>query len=158
VTDPPRPPPHSPHSPPKGSEERRPDFSVELPADLAAVERGLDAVRRHLAPYCVDEGCAYNAELVFEELFTNVVRHAFRGESGHRINVSMRVGVDTVALEFMDDGPPFDPTTYESEPPPTRLEEARVGGLGLTLVRTASRAIEYARRDGRNLVRVTLAR
>ena len=131
---------------------------MNLADDLDAVAGGLDAVRAHLGLHGVGERCAYNAELVFEELFTNVVRHGFRGERGHRVTMEVRVETDDVVLELVDDGQPFDPTRYDSRPPAARLQEAAINGYGLQLVRKASRSFEYARRDGRNVVRVTLAR
>jgi len=136
----------------------RPDLLIELEGDIGSVAPGLDAVRAYLQPFCVDEGCAYNAELVFEELFTNAVRHGFHGQPGHRVAVRMHVDGDAVLLELADDGPAFDPTAYRSRPAPARLEEATRGGVGLKLVRSASRSFEYSRRDGLNVVRVTIAR
>ena len=57
---------------------------------------------------------------------------------------------EELVLEISDDGKPFDPT---QAPPPklnAALEERRIGGLGVYLVRTMMDEIAYRRSDGRN--------
>jgi serine/threonine-protein kinase RsbW len=64
---------------------------------------------------------------------------------------------EAVVLRFDDDGVPFDPSSGIDPAPAKSLEEARIGGFGLILVRRAASALDYTRTpDGRNRVTVTL--
>jgi anti-sigma regulatory factor (Ser/Thr protein kinase) len=95
-----------------------------------------------------------DAELVFEEVVSNVIRH---GGAAH-IEVSIASADRALVLSFEDDGPPFDPLQHPSPVLPKTLEEANVGGLGLFLVRKVSSALHYERTpDARNRLIVTIA-
>lgn len=94
----------------------------------------------------------YALEIVLEEWLTNVFRH------GTQSPVSLQVSVDTdgIALQFVDDGPPFDPTERPATQRPANLDEALPGGLGLFLIHHYARSWNYARQDGRNVMRIVV--
>jgi anti-sigma regulatory factor (Ser/Thr protein kinase) len=114
--------------------------------------RALDAQRLDGAP-------RYNAELVFEEITANIIAHG--APDGHELEVcvTLEVAADWIVLTFEDNGVPFDPRRRPDPPPQKSLEEARVGGYGLLLVRRAARSIDYLRTaEGRNRLTVRLPR
>lgn len=95
-----------------------------------------------------------NAELVFEEVISNVIRHA----GAHQIEVSLARQAEAIVLTFEDDGEPFDPLQRPTPVPPTSIEEAPLGGLGLLLLRKASTQLRYERIAGHtNRLTVTIA-
>ena len=111
-----------------------------MPSRLDAVADGLEFVRTCAAQHRASEHCIYNAELVFEEMFTNIVRHGHRGGEGE---IVVRVSSDgnDLLLEFEDDGPEFDPTGAVAPLAPKSIEEAQVGGLGIALVRKVASVV-----------------
>lgn len=112
----------------------------------------LDAVR-------LDGATRYNAELVFEEVVANVVGHG--APDGHALEVrfTLEVGPDSITLTFEDNGVPFDPRKRADPPPQKSLEEARIGGYGLMLVRHAVSSLDYLRTaEGHNRLTVRLPR
>ncbi len=103
---------------------------------------------------------AYDAELVLEELFTNVVRHGSPHgdeEAAHTIALAFEVRGDALLLTIEDDGVAFDPRTAPVPPRPESLAQARPGGLGLVLVRSVARRLDYARENGCNRTVAVLA-
>ena len=128
-----------------------------MPSRLDAVTDGLEFVRTCAAQHRASEHCAYNAELVFEEIFTNIVRHGHRGRGEGQIVVRVSSDGSDLLLEFEDDGPEFDPTRAAAPELPKSIEEARVGGLGIALVRKIASGMRYARRGDRNALSVSLA-
>lgn len=128
-----------------------------LPSRLDAVAEGLKFVRTCAAQHRASERCIYNAELVFEEMFTNIVRHAHGGRGEQQIVVRMSSDGQDLLLEFEDDGPEFDPTRAAAPVTPTSIAEARVGGLGIALVRKVASRMRYARHAGRNALSISLA-
>ena len=50
-----------------------------------------------------------------------------------------------IALTVEDDGPPFDPTVRPEPTLPSSLESARIGGLGLLMVRRVAPSLQYTR-------------
>jgi serine/threonine-protein kinase RsbW len=104
-------------------------------------------------------GSRYNVELVFEEVVSNIINYGTMNGREPQVRVTFESRSDEVVLTFEDDGRPFDPTTQTAPPQARSLEEARVGGFGLTLVRKAASTLNYRRTaEGRNRLTVTVRR
>jgi anti-sigma regulatory factor (Ser/Thr protein kinase)/N-acetylglutamate synthase-like GNAT family acetyltransferase len=73
-----------------------------------------------------------------EEAFTNIARHAFKGEESQRVTISCRIMPGELSLSFFDKGIPFDETIAGKFEPPAGadLSEAKTGGIGLFLINT----------------------
>ena len=56
----------------------------------------------------------------------------------------------TLVARIEDDGQPFDPTQVAPHPLPSTLKEAKIGNLGIHLVRRFASRVDYERRHGRN--------
>lgn len=126
-------------------------FELRLPGTRDGFARGFDELRRGLDRLPLDPRARFSAELVFEELMANVVRHGAQPGGGTTISVSVALEQDGVRLTFVDDGAAFDPRSHPDPPPPSDLEHAPVGGRGLMLVRSVSTSLEYERTpEGQN--------
>jgi len=98
------------------------------------------------------------AEVVFEEVVTNIIRHAYGSNHARVMEVQVACAADAVQFVFTDDGPAFDPLVHPDTEPPMTVDGARDGGLGIHLVRKMAARIYYHRGDGRNrLLIVVLA-
>jgi serine/threonine-protein kinase RsbW len=107
----------------------------------------------------LDGATRYNAELVFEEVVANVVGHG--APDGHALELcfTLEVRPDFIILTFEDNGVPFDPRGRADPPPQKSLEEARIGGYGLMLVRHAVSSLDYrCTAEGHNRLTVQLPR
>ena len=102
-----------------------------------------------------DELTVMKVNLVVEELVLNVRDH---GEvAGRRFDVAIHCSDSRVRLDFQDDGVPFDP--FLEAPAPdlcSGLDERRMGGLGVHLVRSLADSVEYCYEAGRNRLSVAL--
>ena len=98
----------------------------------------------------------FRAEVIFEEVVTNVIRHAYGDDSTGQIEIQFVCDDDAIRFVFWDDGPAFDPVARPEPPLPTSLEDAREGGLGIFLVRKMASRVDYERARGRNRLSVTL--
>jgi len=97
---------------------------------------------------------AFLAELVFEEVATNIIRYAFADAGEHLFEVTITLNGEDVVMQFVDEGDPFDPLT-QPLPPQSAPAAGEEGGFGLVLVRKAARNARYLRHEGCN--RLTLA-
>lgn len=68
--------------------------------------------------------------------------------------MSLWTEAETIVAEFVDDGVPFDPV-LEARPADTQsgLDDRRMGGQGIHLIRTLMDGVTYDHRDGRNHLR-----
>lgn len=116
-------------------------------------------IRMHsyLQQHRVGAQALYNAELVLEEVLTNAIKYAFQDGADHCIEVEIAATHDAVVMQFVDDGAPFDPTRPSPQARPATIQEAQIGGLGLTLIRSACQQLAYAREAGKNHLSITIA-
>lgn len=124
--------------------------------ELARLPESLHLIQRFLAGQAIEPRRRHMAELVAEELLTNVVRHGSAGHHPRSIEIAVTVRPDAVDLVVTDDGVAFDPAkapAFDAEAP---IEARSAGGMGIHLVRSVARSLRHAHRDGRNVVEVTL--
>jgi len=94
-------------------------------------------------------------ELALEEIFMNVVMHGSPAGRGPSVEVSLALCDGSLTLTIEDDGPSFDPLSLAAPDVTASLEERRVGGLGVYLVRQMMDAVSYQRLGGRNQLSMT---
>jgi serine/threonine-protein kinase RsbW len=98
---------------------------------------------------------AVSFELALEEIFMNVVVHGSPAGPVPRVGVSLALCDGCLTLLIEDDGPAFDPLSLAAPDVTASLEERRVGGLGVYLVRQMMDAVCYQRLGARNQLSMT---
>lgn len=92
-------------------------------------------------------------ELCANEALANIISYAYEEPGQRDIRLELIALQDGVRLTIRDDGRPFDPVSAPLHQQPASLAEARIGGLGLQLIRKLMSACEYRReQDGNVLV------
>ena len=119
----------------------------------------LRTLRGFLEGFFRDAGLQHDdclrVNLVLEELFTNTVRHGYRGESEAPIWITLNAAQGGVKVTYEDSAPPFNP--YVGLPdfaPDSTLRSRKIGGLGLLLTRKLANSRDYAYLYGRNRIRL----
>ena len=120
----------------------------------SAIEDSCAAVVRFLEPFGLSARTLHRAEVILEELVSNLVRH---GEDVRELRVTAAVRDGVVGLVVEDDGAAFNPFDHPEPEPFTRLEDAELGGLGILLVTRFSSATSYERIGDRNRITVSVA-
>jgi len=121
--------------------------------DLAELER-LAAWIEGWARQGASPDVSFAIQLCLEEAIANVIMYGAARDDRLEIAVELERNGSTLVARIEDTGQQFDPTQV---PPPTvatSLEEAKVGDLGIHLLRSFASGMDYERRDGRN--RLTL--
>ena len=123
-----------------------------FPRDIGALDAIFGFVREYLASQGLDGDGAFEADLILEELFTNLVRHN-RGREAIEIGLDRSDGDLLLTLRDFD-VEPFDPTRFakESESETTDLTP---GGRGIVLVLRMTKEFRY---DYRNRTSTLTAR
>ena len=115
-----------------------------------ACERLTTALRRRDVPDLQVE-CL---ELALHEVLANVRAHGGSAACAEPIRICIEVRVNATTGEarvnVRDAGIPFDPTGAPEHVPAKTLDEVRIGGLGLPLIRRCSDWTSYRREGGRN--------
>lgn len=137
--------------------------SSALPKErrFSAEEGELPEILRFVAAHARRSGMStfwrQDLELAVEEAVVNICHHGYGGKPGPLV---LRIGdSDSGAfqVEIEDEGPEFNPLSQPLPEAGSHLENWKVGGLGILLMRRAVDTVDYERRDGRNLLRLRLA-
>lgn len=96
----------------------------------------------------------FEMHLALEEIFTNIISHGFKDDAAHDIRFAIKKDRDALVIRVEDDGVPFNPV--KAGKPDTRcpLEERKVGGLGVHLVRRFAQDMNYVRKKRKNVLTI----
>ena len=108
-------------------------------------------VREFFAERGIDADHAFDVDLVLEELFTNMVRHARGGTS--EIEVGLDDDGTVLTMQLRDEGvEPWDPSQAPIPEVDRPIHERRPGGLGLHFIRRLTRDLRFEHLDGTTTV------
>lgn len=124
--------------------------SAEIDNDMAEIARIAALVERFGAYHGLPEKVVYEMQLAFDELLTNIISYGFLDGGRHRITALLGVEGDRLEAEIVDDGIAFDPLAVPAPDLSVPIEERKIGGLGIHLVRSVMDHVSYHRADGRN--------
>jgi len=135
----------------------RTEARLEVPADGEAMGHIRDLVDRFGRDCRIGRDDVVRVLIAAEELVTNIVRYGYGAAAQPgRAAVTLTLDGDRLSLQIVDDSHAFDPF---AAPDPTDLdapiEERRVGGLGLYLVKTLMDRTSYRRDGDHNVVEIS---
>lgn len=97
-------------------------------------------------------GVRFGLELSLEEALTNVVSYGFKGV-GYTPDIRIecyRMPEGRVAVRILDNGVAFDPTAVGEPDVPETIEDAKIGGHGVQLMRNFLESLAYRREGDQN--------
>ena len=130
--------------------------------ELEATLENLDEVLAFVDGYLENVDCPMKSQLqvdvAVEETFVNIVHYAYAPGTGPA-TILLNIGQDplSITLVFMDKGVPFDPLAHEDPDVTLSLEERKIGGLGIFLVKKNMDEIHYEYKDGYNILTISKA-
>ncbi|RPI02079.1 MAG: ATP-binding protein [Calditrichaeota bacterium] len=112
-----------------------------FPRSIQSLDSIFELVDQFRIQYDLDQKTAYEIELAIEEVFTNLVKY---NDGTSQISLQIEIINTRLTIVLQDfDVDDFDITRPPPVDPQARLEERRVGGLGLFLVHKVMDQVEY---------------
>ena len=130
-------------------------ITITLKNRLAELERVAAAVVQFSERQRLSTKTTFDVSLALDEVLTNVIRYAYEGGGDHDIVVRLVRDDAELTVETEDDGRAFNPLEIRAADVVSPLAERPIGGLGMHLVRSVMDGLEYARRNGKNILRMT---
>jgi len=122
---------------------------------VAAAQQWLRSI---LAARAVAADRINDAELIAEELLTNVVRSLDARGGDSRMSLDCELTQTQIVMTVRDDGPPFDPLALATPNLDDNIADRAIGGLGVALVRQLADGCRYSRLEDHNVMEVRLHR
>lgn len=131
-------------------------LDMAIANDVQEVGRVIDTLEEFGAENGIAPDQVLRFGLALDELITNVISYGLAGRSECVIRLLVEHENGILRAELQDDGLPFDPLTADVELPEGDIEDRRIGGLGLTLVRKIMDRLDYRREDGFNRLKMEM--
>lgn len=97
------------------------------------------------------ESLTWNLDLCANEAVTNIISYAYKDHDRHYIDLRLELTENQVlSLTIQDDGMPFNPFEVPPPVPYDTIENAKIGGLGIHLIRSLMDECDYCRSNGKN--------
>jgi anti-sigma regulatory factor (Ser/Thr protein kinase) len=130
-----------------------------FPREMESLNSVFEYIAEFMSQNGIDHSETYSLQFVVEELFTNLMKYNRGGRN--EISVSLRKEADSIVVELTDfDVDEFDVTKVPDAKVDAPLDERKVGGLGVHLVRKMVDGMryEYSDRVGRIIITKNLGR
>ena len=118
--------------------------------DLSDLNQVADWLDRFSEEHGLPSPCTCALQVALDEVVTNIMRHSGPDPKPLVIRMAVEKEARELAVEVIDDGPPFDPRQAPEPDLTSSLEERKIGGLGCMLVRKLMDRIDYFRNGGLN--------
>lgn len=89
-------------------------------------------------------------DLILEEVFANIVQYS----NSKYIDVYADFENQTLTVEFVDNGIPFNPLLKEDPELPDNIDDAQIGGLGIFLTKEMADELYYQYINGENHLKI----
>lgn len=103
----------------------------------------------------LDPGLVTSINLALEEAVTNVIMYAYPKGTEGTVSIDSKDSPGLLEFTITDSGMEFDPTSAPKPDTSLDVEQRRIGGLGIHLVRSIMDSVTYQRKDGRNILKMT---
>lgn len=128
------------------------EYSFELKSSLSELDNLCENLEEIGQKIGLSKKLIFEINLALDELFTNIISYGFTDKEEHTIKVTMTPQDKMLCLCIEDDGIPFDPTDFEIPDVACSVENCKIGGLGIHIIRKLMDDICYQRYEDRNVL------
>lgn len=131
------------------------NLSVEINNNIEEITRLGDILEEYGNQYNIPPKVIQAFHLALDELVTNTISYGYADKAPHTILLAFVLNEEQLSVTITDDGQAFNP---KDAPPPdldSSVEDRRVGGLGIHLVKNLLDTFDYERKGKYNIVRLS---
>ena len=97
----------------------------------------------------------FNISLAFDELVSNAIFYAFQDKLIHEIDIKMTLNDGLIVITLAYGGKEFNPLFAPEPDLDAKLEDRKIGGLGIFLVRQFMDTMDYQRIGDKNYITIS---
>jgi len=127
-------------------------FKITIKNSLPEIEKVVQGFETFADEQGLEVKIRREIKMVFDEMLNNIISYAFRQEEEHKIEIRVELTKACLMLVISDGGIPFNPFGMESPDTNLPLEQRKIGGMGIHLVRKVMDEVLYQRKIEKNVV------
>ena len=127
---------------------------IAVTPDTASISEVSDFFDNCLEEFMIPLRVGYSLKVVTDEIYSNIVYYS----GANRAEILFRNDADKITLIFQDDGKPYNPLEAEEPDITAGIEDRKIGGLGLFMVKKMAESVQYEYAAGRNCMTVILSK
>lgn len=126
-------------------------FQMKLASDPRLLSIVRSAVSELAASLGFEDAQCRRITLAVDEALCNLIRHAYKNDCNHEIELYCEARADGLEFDFIDRGEPVDPARICAQP----LDKVALGGRGTHIIREVMDSVIYERLPEGNRLRLT---
>ncbi|NJN41963.1 MAG: ATP-binding protein [Flammeovirgaceae bacterium] len=131
-------------------------YRYSIGCSLSNLKGARDFVRKSLEGQHIPEVELGAITLAVDEMCSNLMIHAHHCNPNDHLELSIQVKEDKqLVFEIIDSASVFDINKFNEPALENLIHEKRKGGLGIRLVKSIMDQVEYLKRDGKNVCRMS---
>lgn len=132
------------------------EISVSIAPEFSEIDRLNQELSAFAEEHGVSAGQIQKLGIAMDDLVNNIISYGIESHHEHAIEVTCRRTEDSLEIEVIDSGKPFNPFEDIRVDTSASIDDREIGGLGRLLVRELMDEVDYERRRGKNAVLLTM--
>ena len=128
---------------------------LELHNDIQQIDKLTEFIDAIATDKGLDPSLTMSLNLAMEEAVSNVILYAYPEGTDGIVDVDAILHDDRLVFIISDSGKAFDPTQKEAADITLGVEERRIGGLGILMVKNIMDKVAYRRDKNKNILLLT---
>lgn len=126
-------------------------FELTMNADINEIPRISAALDQAMQVHSFSSEEILDTQLAVEEAVTNVIMHGYDGRAGE-IHILCTASRGIIEIQIEDTAPPFNPLSVPDPDFTADIQDRRIGGLGIFLIRRVMDDVMYRNDQGKNIL------
>jgi sigma-B regulation protein RsbU (phosphoserine phosphatase) len=127
-------------------------LDLRIPNKLEEIASVQDQFEAYAEKVELDFGVTMKVNLVLDELLNNIISYAYHDKQVHEIKVLFERFESKLKLRIEDDGKEFNPLLMAPPDTEATMEDRKIGGLGIHLVKNVMDEVYYQRINNKNIM------
>jgi len=129
--------------------------TISIPSSTRYLEDARQFVERYAREAKLKEDTVEQFKIAVDEACTNVIKHAYKGDEAHQIDLTIIFDKNRFTVRIRDEGQAFQPEQYQEPDIFKMAKTRRSGGFGVHIMRRLMDRVEYRTRGKVNEVHLT---
>lgn len=126
------------------------EFRLSFPSETRYLNLVTGLAKRASLTAGMDDATAAKVSIAVDEAVTNVILHAYHGESGHELEILLRFTGKALEIHIWHSGQGLQEDQIVLPDPREYVKHPRKGGLGLLLMSRFMDEVHFREQAGRN--------